>query len=226
MHDDLVTYYQCRAREYERIYHRDDPTRQAEQQLLETAMIAALRDRQVLEIACGTGYWTQRLAPHAARILALDAAPETLEVARSKTYPAGTVVGTVAVRVEFQLGDAYALEPTGAFDGGLSNFWLSHVPKSRLETFLRGFHACLEPGARVFMADNVYYPQVTNGVPFSKAGLEDTFALRTLEDGSSFEIIKNYYDAADLERMFAPHTTQLQVHVGTCFWWVSYTLAA
>ncbi len=216
MRDETVTYYSRRASEYETIYHRDDPTRQAEQRDLETAMNACLKDRAVLEVACGTGYWTERLAGHARRIIAVDASNETLEIAQSKTYP--------RENVEFQIGDAFKLEFTEAFNGGLANFWLSHVPKAQLETFLKGFHACLEPGAQVFMADNVFYPQATSGAPFRKPGFEDAFALRTLEDGSSFEIIKNYYGADDLERIFGPHSTNLEIHVGACFWWASYTL--
>jgi SAM-dependent methyltransferase len=214
--DETVTYYSRRASEYETIYHRDDPTRQAEQRALETTMNACLKDRAVFEVACGTGYWTERLAGHARRIIAVDASAQTLEIAQSKTYPRENVT--------FRVGDAFKLGFTEAFDGGLANFWLSHVPKVQLETFLKGFHACLEPGAQVFMADNVFYPQATSGVPFRKPGFEDTFALRTLEDGSSFEIIKNYYGADDLEGIFAPQATNLEIHVGACFWWVSYTL--
>lgn len=216
MQDELVTYYSRRAREYEAIYHRDNPIRQSEQQALETAMNASLEGRAVLEVACGTGYWTDRLAGHAQSIIAVDASTETLEIARSKTYP--------RENVEFRIGDAFKLEFTEHFDGGMANFWLSHVPKAQLEAFLKGFHANLEPGARVFMADNVFYPQATSGVPFLKPGFEDAFARRELEDGSSFEIVKNYYSAHDLERLFAPHATNLEIHVGTCFWWVSYTL--
>jgi SAM-dependent methyltransferase len=214
--DETVTYYSLRASEYETIYRRDDPTRQAEQRDLEAAMNASLKDRAVLEVACGTGYWTERLAKYAQRIIAVDASAQTLEIAQSKTYPRQNVT--------FCVEDAFKLGFTEAFDGGLANFWLSHVPKAQLEGFLEGFHACLEPGARVFMADNVFYPQATSGVPFRKPGFEDAFALRTLEDGSQFEIIKNYYGADDLERLFGPHATNLEIHVGACFWWVSYTL--
>jgi SAM-dependent methyltransferase len=214
--DETVTYYSRRASEYETIYHRDNPTRQSEQQALENAMNASLKDRAVLEVACGTGYWTERLAGHAQSIIGVDASPQTLELARSKTY--------LLENVEFRIGDAFKLEFTERFNGGIANFWLSHVPKAQLETFLKGFHASLEPGARVFMADNVYFPDATSGVPFRKPGVEDAFALRTLEDGSQFEIIKNYYGADDLEHIFGPYSASLEIHIGACFWWVSYTL--
>jgi SAM-dependent methyltransferase len=212
---ELISYYAARAAEYERIYRRDDPVRQAEQLQLERAMQEALRDLCVLEVACGTGFWTERLAGHAAHVTAVDAAPETLEIARSKPVP--------ALSVTFQIGDAYNLGFAAEFTGGLGNFWLSHVPKARIPAFLHQFHACLKPGARVFMADNVFHAGVTTGRPIVKPGLEDNFAERFLEDGSRFEIVKNYFSPAQLEEIFAGQQ-RLEIHVGTCFWWVSYEL--
>src|ERR687886_2282200 len=41
----------------------------------------------VLELACGTGMWTQRLLRHATSVTALDAAPEMLAVAAARTRP-------------------------------------------------------------------------------------------------------------------------------------------
>ena len=51
---DLVDYYSRRAREYERIYHK--PERQDDLGALRRLVAERLVDRDVLEIACGTGY--------------------------------------------------------------------------------------------------------------------------------------------------------------------------
>ena len=225
---DMIRYYARRAGEYETIYHRDDETRQREQRALEHAMNATLWGRSVLEVACGTGYWTERLAAHTTRMVAVDASLETLELARAKSLPVS--------KVAFRVGDAFRLEasvqPGERFGGGLANFWLSHVPKTQVQAFLQGFHARLEVGARVFMADNVFYGAATSGRPIARAdddGLArtaetDGFVERHLQDGSRYEILKNYLDRADLERIFAPVADDLEVHVGSCFWWVSYTV--
>ena len=59
----LERYYSKRAAEYEQIY--DKPERQHELEWLRHRIPDALRDRTVLEVACGTGYWTQFIAREA-----------------------------------------------------------------------------------------------------------------------------------------------------------------
>jgi ubiquinone/menaquinone biosynthesis C-methylase UbiE len=209
-------YYSQRAQEYERVYHRDDPVRRQELADLERDMGAALQGRRVLEIACGTGYWTERAAGTAEHVTATDLTPETLDIASAKGLPAS--------KVRFIQADAYALDRIpGSFDAGLANFWLSHVPGSRLHEFLTGFHRRLAPGAVVFMADNTYV-QGIGGELFRKDGDEDTYKLRTLSDGSRHEVLKNYYSADELTALLTPYAEELQVRVAACFWSVRYRM--
>src|SRR6058998_1664693 len=74
--DLLTDYYSRRAPEYEEIYHRSDPVRQAEQQIIANEVRRLVQDRRVLEIACGTGYWTQFAAETAAHVCGIDSSPE------------------------------------------------------------------------------------------------------------------------------------------------------
>jgi ubiquinone/menaquinone biosynthesis C-methylase UbiE len=66
----------------------------------------------LLDVGCGPGTITCDLAARVApgRVVAIDAAPHVLEVARTAAYAAG-------VAVEFAVGDTYALEyPDESFD--------------------------------------------------------------------------------------------------------------
>ena len=58
----MYTYYGNRASEYEAVYNREDPVRQAEQKMLEQKLKEICNRRKVLEVACGTGYWTKYVA--------------------------------------------------------------------------------------------------------------------------------------------------------------------
>ena len=98
--DDLAAYYAKRAAEYERFY--DKPERQAEYAALRERVAQLLAGRRVLELACGTGYWTKVMAATAAEVTALDLNQEVLDVAASKNLPKDKVV--------FGIGNAYADE--------------------------------------------------------------------------------------------------------------------
>ena len=214
---ELMRYYDRRAPEYEELYYRTDPLRRGELERAAATMRNCLEGRRVLELACGTGYWTERLVGCVRSVLAVDSSSEMLSLARRKKLPREVV--------DYSLADAYHLESiNGEFDGGMANFWLSHVPKSMLGRFVRGFHARLGPGAVVFMMDNFRIPGY-GGEFIRVAGSEDTFRRRELQDGSSHEIIKNYYDEAELRRLLSPHADALEVNAGEYYWWLNYRVA-
>ncbi|MBV8199177.1 MAG: class I SAM-dependent methyltransferase [Acidobacteria bacterium] len=184
----LIDYYGQRAPEYERIYQR--PERRGDLRELAALLGDLVAGRDVLELACGTGYWTRLLAPRARSWLATDAAPETLAIARGKTYPPG--------RVAFAVADAFALAAVpGSFDAALAGFWWSHVPRRRLAAFLDQLGRRLAPGSRVVFFDNRYVPGSSLPISRRDAG-GDTYQLRRLDDGSEREVLKNFPAPADL----------------------------
>ncbi len=214
----MEEYYRRRAEEFEAVYHRADPARRAEIERLSRVGQEALRGRRVLEVACGTGYWTRFVSQTAREITATDRVEEVLNVARRKTYHCP---------VDFRLEDAYTLS-FGAeeFDGGLANFWFSHIPKHRVDRFIAGFHRTLRPQSSVFLADNVLVPEV-GGELIRRAGDDNTYRRRTLRDGSEHVIIKNYYSAEDLIAIFGQHVPGLSaanVFIGQHFWYITYRL--
>lgn len=211
---ELLDYYRRRAREYEAIYAK--PERQADLALLRQEVAARLARRRVLEIACGTGYWTAVLAPHAASIVATDAAEEPMRIARAKDYG--------AARVRFELADAYALgEGLGRFDGALAFFWWSHIPLARIDEFLATLHRRLEPGARVLLMDNLYVEG--NSTPIAERDAEgNTYQLRPLADGTQNRVLKNFPSEAELRSHLEPHAREVAYRALEYYWLVDYTL--
>src|SRR4030095_3134411 len=143
----MIDYYARRAQEYERIYQK--PERQHEIQMLREFVRQTLADRHVLEVACGTGYWTEILSSSAASVTAIDINEEVLQIARTKRIS--------RQRVVFKRADAYAIPgPSHQFTGGLAAFWWSHIPSSRIDAFLKELHRVLAPGATMVIMDNTY----------------------------------------------------------------------
>src|SRR5690242_9126686 len=82
------------------------------------------RPGRVLELACGTGVWAQRLARDASAYVGVDASPEMLEISRSRV-PTG----------DFVEADLFSWDSGERFDTIFFGFWLSHVPAERFEWF-------------------------------------------------------------------------------------------
>jgi demethylmenaquinone methyltransferase/2-methoxy-6-polyprenyl-1,4-benzoquinol methylase len=212
--DQMRGYYAQRAAYYERVYAQ--PERQDELRAIEAALPAVFAGRRVLEIACGTGWWTPHGARDAAFWLATDAQPETLAVARAKPMPPA---------VRFATADAYSLAELGAerFDAAFAGCWWSHVPLARLRAWLDTLHARLLPGARVLMLDNSFVQ--TRSTPISRADAEgNTYQLRTLDDGSQHEVLKNFPSAAEAFAALGPRARAPQWTAHTHYWLLSYTL--
>ncbi len=210
----LHSYYQKRAPTYEQAFEGEDHGRQMEIAEITKDLQSAMEGRDVLDVACGTGFWTVRAAETAKSIVAVDAVQETLDVAQEKTY---------RCPVDFKIGDAYALESiTGKFNGGMTTFWFSHVPKSRIHEFLSGLHAALKPGSTVFIAENMYVPG-RGGELITKPGEEDTYKRRTLPDKSVEDVLKNYYSEEELRKIFSPFA-HLKITMKKCYWWVQYSI--
>ncbi|HET6374160.1 MAG TPA: methyltransferase domain-containing protein [Candidatus Polarisedimenticolia bacterium] len=209
---DLLEYYARRAREYEEIYAR--PERQADLERVRAWLRGELSGRSVLEVACGTGYWTARLAQAAESIVATDAGPEVLEAARRKPCPAD--------RVRFLIADAYDLGGVpGEFDAAFAGFFWSHVPVARIPAFLRSLHGRLGRGARVVLLDNRYVAGSSTRLARRDEG-GDTYQRRRLADGSEHEVLQNFPSPAELNEQLGAFAAGLRVVEFDYFWGASY----
>jgi demethylmenaquinone methyltransferase/2-methoxy-6-polyprenyl-1,4-benzoquinol methylase len=186
--DKLADYYARRAPEYERFY--DKPERQADLSVLRERLARLFAQRRVLEVACGTGYWTATIASHAREVTALDIDEEVLALARERPLPAG--------KAEFHRADAYALPDLGRrHDGLFAGFWWSHVPRARLDAFLEGCVRAAAPGAMIAFLDGRYVEG--SSTPVSRRDAEgNSYQTRRLDDGSVHEMMKNYPEESEL----------------------------
>ncbi|MEM7370163.1 MAG: class I SAM-dependent methyltransferase [Bacteroidota bacterium] len=183
MNKDLISYYHQRAKEYERIYQK--PERQEDLKILHQLLSSAFPSQDVLEIGCGTGYWTPSLAKSVASILATDINESVLDIARSKSYP--------TENVQFMQMDMYNLpsEIQGKYSAFFAGFVWSHVKKADLSALLQSIHACLQPGSKVMWVDNQYVEGSNRPITYTDEG-GNTYQSRNLDDGSEHLVLKNF----------------------------------
>ena len=212
----MTAYYARRAAEYERVYA--GPRWQDDLAALKPRVAALAAGRRVLEVACGTGFWTERAAERARAVHATDLNEDTQALARAKTY---------AAPVTFERRDAYApaaREAAARFDAGLAGLWLSHVDLGRMGEFLRAFHSHLGPGAVVLMFDERATAERPNPPASRIDAAGNRYEMRRLLDGERFEIVKNLLDCARLEALVGPHVATLTCRELRYFWLLEYVL--
>ena len=210
----MERYYAKRAAVYEQVY--DKPERQAELEWLRNRVPDILKGHVVLEVACGTGYWTQFIAREAAHVHACDINEAVLEIAREKPIPKD--------RVTFFKADAVTLEgvPAGC-DAAFAGFWWSHVKKSEVARFVAGLARKLARGSVVVVLDNRYAEG--SSTPISRRDAEgNTYQMRPLPSGEQYEVLKNFPTPEELADAVRPHARDARLETLAYYWLLVFTL--
>ena len=198
---EQVAYYRARAAEYDRVYE------DAEQHTVRAALADQLPiGGDVLELACGTGQWTELIARRARTVTAVDASPEMISLARDR-------VGDLPVR--FVEADLFTWRPARRFDTVFFAFWLSHVPPKRFAPFWSMVREALAPKGQAVFVDNGPGERASEEV---LGGQPAPMVRRRLVDGSEHRVVKVFYDPGVLQTKLTSHGWMASVWpVGTRF---------
>lgn len=208
--DEQLRYYRARAPEYDEWALREGRfargSRERAKWFADIAKLETALDRfhpsgNVLELAGGTGQWTERLVRYADRLTVVDAAEEVLVLNRRR-------VGDGVMHVH---ADVFSWRPTETYDVVFFSFWLSHVPPARFEEFWNLVRRALAPGGRVFFIDNLASPEAAALDP-EHPGPEEGSVTRHLSDGRAFRIWKVLHRPKQLEAELATLGWDASVH--------------
>jgi len=199
---EQIDYYRARAAEYDARLRELDryvslggavisptPDGAGEQELVTALheLDSELPVRNALELACGTGWWTQRLARGAHHVTALDSSPEMLALNRER----------VAMQnVRYVLADVLSWRPDRQYDLVFFSFWLSHVPDGSFSAFWDLVRSAITTKGRFFLIDELD----TARIRALETRLSEGVVVRTLEDGRTFRAVKVYHRPALLRR--------------------------
>ena len=199
---DQIDYYRARAGEYDEWWFRQgrydrgdefnarwhEETRAVERAL--DAWLARRKPRTALELACGTGLFTRRIARHAGRVTAIDASPEVIAINRDRV---------AADHVNYVQADLFEWRPPPGerYDVVFFSFWLSHVPDQRFAAFWTNVGGALAPDGAAYLIDSAFEPTSTaknHDLPRREAGV----VTRKLNDGREFRIVKIFWEPQSL----------------------------
>ena len=193
----LLAYYEARAAEYDDWYLRrgryargpiHDAAWNAELDVAGRWLDGLPIRGEIVELAAGTGWWSPLLAGKGELSL-YDANAAPLERARERLVAHG-------LRAHLHVRDAWA-EPDRAVDAVFTGFWLSHVPRARLDDVpRRSSGAGSSPAGAFAFIDSLPDPQSSAADHPTPA---DDLSVRRLDDGREFTIVKVYYAPDELE---------------------------
>ncbi|NJM73830.1 MAG: methyltransferase domain-containing protein [Scytonema sp. RU_4_4] len=198
---EQIAYYSARSSEYDEWFYRlgrYDRGKEINQRWFdEVAVVKSALSQigevehileHILELACGTGIWTQELLNISKKITALDASQEVIEINRRKLD---------AAKVEYRQVDLFSWEPDAEYDLVFFSFWLSHVPPKLVDSFLAKVYQSVRTGGQVFIIDSRFDPTSTakNHILKNDGGI---YIKRKLNDDQEFTIVKIFYQPEEL----------------------------
>ena len=211
--EEQLSYYRQRAAEYDEWWERRGrydrgPETNAKWDT-EVASVRQVFDElelkgEVLELAPGTGYWTQLLAARTERVTALDGSPEMIEINRGR-------LGDLASKVEYREVDLFEWIPERRWRGLVFCFWISHVPRDRLGTFFGSCREALFDGAPLFFLDGLRVHEST-ATDHVLPDEQNEVMVRKLNDGREFRIVKNFHEPAELTDLAGAAGFDLTMH--------------
>ncbi|WP_348700100.1 class I SAM-dependent methyltransferase [Duganella fentianensis] len=200
--NQLAQFYAVNADNYDQVYAQE--ARFDDLDDLQEMVAELFQGHKVLELACGTAYWTDLIAEVAESVHATDLLPEMIELAETRGLDEDVV--TFGVMDAFNLPDGLEGQYTAVFAAGL---W-AHVKREDQEKYLKTLRAKLGKDVLLVLLDESYVDG--NSMVFARTDAEgNTFQILTADDGQRYEIMKNYLTDSTLRKRFATAARQIRV---------------
>jgi demethylmenaquinone methyltransferase/2-methoxy-6-polyprenyl-1,4-benzoquinol methylase len=199
-------YYNARAAEYDewwmRVGRYDRGAEEnniwfAEQDEVRTAFDTLEWGGEILELAGGTGIWTEWLASRARHITVLDGSLEMIAI-NSTRLEAGGYRG----KAEYRQVDLFDWQPERQYDGLFMGYFISHVPSRTMDAFLATVARALKPGGVIGLIDGRRETRSTSPDQ-PPPGPESELMTRRLNDGRRFQIVKRFDEPVALTAALA-----------------------
>ena len=167
----------------------------------ESRLVGMLPERcdAVLEVGCGDGRVTRRLAQRARSVLALDLSPEMIRLARTRS--------SGVTNVEYQVADLLATSlPPVAFDAVIAFTVLHHLPVTETLSVLT---RALRPGGMLLVQDLVDR-SARRYLPLNAAAvlLQLARSARGIGKGQSWNVTRLYRRHGRGERYLTPREVE------------------
>jgi SAM-dependent methyltransferase len=175
-----------------------------------------VRGQTVLELACGTGYWTEVIAATADKVLATDILDTMLARAQTRRFPEG--------KVTFRRVDGLDLpDDLGTFSCVFIGFWWSHLKRDEQDALLAQLRARLGRDVVLILLDDAYVEGSSATVARTDAQ-GNTYEIVAAPDGERFELPKSYPADSALRKRLADGVREIRIERLTYYWMLTCRL--
>jgi ubiquinone/menaquinone biosynthesis C-methylase UbiE len=173
-----------------------------------------LAGHTVLELGCGTGFWTEVAAESAASVLAVDINASLVDIARERGMPEG--------KVSFRVADALDLpedigNDVGKFTAVLLSFLWSHLTKGEQEKLLATLKKRLGKDVLLVILDDSFVEGFSETIARTDAE-GTTYEILTTPEGERFEVPKSYQSDSALRKRLGNVSKEIKIERVEFFW--------
>lgn len=162
----------------------------------------------VLELACGTGHWTEVLADVAGHVIAVDINDAMLEQARERGLDEDLVTFVQADALE--LPDDLVPPGVAPVKAVFIGFWWSHLTRAHQDLLLASLRKRLGKDVMLIVLDDNYVEGVS--APIARTDVQGTtWQFFTTEEGERFELPKSFPTDSSLRKRMANVAREIRV---------------
>jgi SAM-dependent methyltransferase len=212
--DQSAQYYAKSATTLDQAYTA--PERQDDLEEMMERVADLVDGHKVLELACGTGWWTAVLADSAESVLATDINPGLIALGQAR--------GLDEEVVQWRVVDAFRLpEDLGQFSAIFIGFWWSHIRRDQQDKFLARLRALFGKDTLLILLDDVYVEGSSPTV--ARTDLDgNTYKIETAPDGERYEIPKTYPADSSLRKRLGGAAREIKLVRLEYYWLLSCRL--
>ncbi|MFC5462328.1 class I SAM-dependent methyltransferase [Massilia niabensis] len=173
-----------------------------------------LSGHTVLELGCGTGFWTEVVAESAQSVVAVDINASLVDIARERGMPEG--------KVTFRVADALDLpedigNEVGKITAVLVSFLWSHLNKKEQEGLLATLKKRLGKDVLLVLLDDSFVEGFSETIAKTDAD-GTTYEILTLPSGERFEVPKSYQSDSALRKRLGNVAKDIRIERVEFFW--------
>lgn len=207
---EMHFYFDERAEEYDDFYAGKGPAIQhyGGMYVKDFAQIAEVvsefRGKHLIDIACGTAYWSQFYASACEEVTCLDQSANMLNQAQARIKDQELEAPNLIHADVFDIDLGAAV-----YDRAFVSILLSHFSREQDTAFFARLKQILQPGGELMVVDSLWNPRR------SKYRKQESIEERGLKDGRKFRVFKRYMDQGGMARLLQSHSFTIKsLYVG------------